>query len=240
MDFKQSLASLGRGKEKPINLLLEIRKVFLFFCFSFLFFFLILSLNQAFGYFRNQLNVFETQARVLKEGLPPVPTPLLTEEKEKVARPEKINFVPTEKPDSLGIPRLSLDVPLVFSKSSQVKEIVKDLLSGVAVYPGSALPGETGRFLVLGHSSPPGFPKIKYYWVFSRLDELQPGDEIFVIFEKKQYRYQVTQKIFLDKGEEIPENLDSSRQPFLYLITCWPPGRDLRRLAVEAVQVLTD
>ena len=224
-------------REKPINLLIEIRKVFLFFCFSFLFFFLILSLNQAFGYFRNQLKVFETQAQVLKEGLPSAST--LSPIAEKESQTEKIKFILTEKPDSLEIPRLSLGVPLIFSKTPDIKEVVKDLLKGVAVYPGSALPGQggAGRMFILGHSSPPGFPKLKYYWVFSKLNDLETGDEIFINFEKKQYRYQVTQKIFLEKGGEIPINENGSQQ-FIYLITCWPPGQDLRRLAVEAV--LTD
>ncbi|MDP2926818.1 MAG: sortase [bacterium] len=220
---------------EPINLLIEIRKIILFFCFSFIFFFLVLSLNQAFNYFRNQLNIFETQAQILKEGLPSTSDVLSSRSGiEASLKPEKIKFVLTEKPDSLEIPRLSLGVPLVFSKMAEVKEVVKDLLRGVAVYPGSDSPGGEGRMFILGHSSPPGWPKLKYYWVFSQLNDLETGDEIFINFENKQYRYQITQKIFLAKGEEIPVNENNSQQ-LIYLITCWPPGQDVRRLAVEAV-----
>jgi LPXTG-site transpeptidase (sortase) family protein len=85
----------------------------------------------------------------------------------------------------------------------------------------------------LGHSAPAGWPKIKYDWVFSRLNELSDGDEIFVYFENKKYTYQFSKKIFLEKGEELPSLLTNSEN-ILVLISCWPPGKDLRRIAVVA------
>ena len=236
MDSKKILASLGRGKEKPINLFVEGKKIFLFFCFSFIFFLAILIVGRSFDFLGKQLAVFEKQAVVLGEGLPATPgvlppTPGVLSPTPGVS---SISGVFTQKENSLEIRKLNLEVPLIFSKVAEIKEVVKDLLKGVAVYPGSGSPGGEGRMFILGHSSPPGFPKLKYYWVFSKLNDLEAGDEILINFENKQYRYLVTKKIFLAKGEEVPVNENSSRQ-FIYLITCWPPGQDLRRLAVEAV-----
>lgn len=227
-------------KKEPVNLLVEIRKIFLFFCLSFVFFFAVFTVGRAFIFLGEQLTVFESQAVVLGEGLPVTPGVLPT------STPD---VFPTSTPDvssstsgvraplkenSLKIQKLEVEVPLIFSKMTEVKEIVKDLLKGAAVYPGSGSPGGEGRMFILGHSSPPGFPKLKYYWVFSKLNDLETGDEIFINFENKQYRYRVTQKMFLAKGQEIPITEDGPLS-VIYLITCWPPGQDVRRLAVEAV-----
>ena len=220
-------------KLAPLNLSELLKKVFLFFCISFVFFFAIFTIGQFFDFLGRQLAIFERQAIVLGEELPITPDVLLSTSGVDAFS----DFVFTQKENSLEIQKLGVEAPIIFSKSANIKEITKDLLRGVAAYPGSNSPGEKGKMFILGHSAPPGFPKLKYYWVFSKLNDLETGDEIFINFENKQYRYQVTQKIFLEKGGEIPVNENGSQQ-FIYLITCWPPGQDVRRLAVEAV--LTD
>jgi sortase (surface protein transpeptidase) len=62
---------------------------------------------------------------------------------------------------------------------------------------------------------------------------LTEKDEIFVHFEHQKYTYYVTKKIFLRKGEEIPQGLTNSEN-MLILLSCWPPGKDYKRIAVEA------
>jgi len=104
----------------------------------------------------------------------------------------------------------------------------------VVLFPGSALPGQKGQTIIEGHSAPPGWPKIKYDWVFSRLNELEKGDEVILNFNHKKLNYYVTQKIFLNSGEEIaPKDLTNSEN-MLILISCWPPGKDIKRIAVMA------
>ena len=153
--------------------------------------------------------------------------------------PEQKEFPLTEKENSLEIQKLGLEVPLVFAESIAIKDMKQDLKSGAVVYPGSNLPGQTGKLIVLGHSSPPGWPKIRYDWVFSKLGNLQLGDEVLINFNRHQYRYQITNKIFLDKGQQIPENNQDSSEQFLYLVTCWPPGKDFKRLVIESEVILT-
>jgi LPXTG-site transpeptidase (sortase) family protein len=149
--------------------------------------------------------------------------------------PKEENFVSVEKEDSLEIPKIEIEAPLIFAQSSEIKEITRDLKNGVVVYPGSDFPGQGGRLTIIGHSAPSGWPKIRYDWIFSKLGELEANDEILINFEKRQYRYQVTKKIFLEKGQPVPEETSQDSKQIVYLITCWPPGRDLRRLAIEAV-----
>lgn len=135
----------------------------------------------------------------------------------------------SEKENIIEIPKIEISAPLVFTK----EDLHGALDTGVVHFPSSVLPGETGQTIILGHSAPPGWPKIKYDWIFSRLNELQEGDSIFIYFNHQEYNYSVIKKIFLDRGEEINNTL-TSFDSVLVLISCWPPGKDYKRIAVEA------
>jgi len=136
------------------------------------------------------------------------------------------------KEDSLEIPKIEVSAPLIFVEDRD--KVYKTLDNGVVHYPDSVLPGEKGQTIILGHSAPPNWPDIKYDDVFSRLNELEEGDEVFVYFDHREYVYSVIKKIFLEKGEEIPENALTNSDNMLVLISCWPPGKDIRRIAVES------
>lgn len=158
-------------------------------------------------------------------------------EKKELPAPLK-NFEPSDKENSLEIPKIEVSVPLVFPENQKEKDLYKLLDKGVVHFPNSALPGEAGQTIILGHSAPPYWPKIKYdWWIFTRLDELEEGDEIFIYFNHQKYTFSVAKKIFLDKGEEVPKLLTSSEN-VLVLISCWPPGKNIRRIAVMAIPYL--
>jgi LPXTG-site transpeptidase (sortase) family protein len=89
--------------------------------------------------------------------------------------------------------------------------------------------------VILGHSAPSGWPKIKHDWVFTDLDKLAPGDTIFIDLNNKQYTYAVKQKTIIKRGEEAPQDGLSADTNVLTLISCWPPGKDYQRIAVQAV-----
>jgi len=123
---------------------------------------------------------------------------------------------------------------MIFIEIAANEDITAGLKDGVVHYSQSALPGENGQTVILGHSAPSGWPKINYDWIFSRLNELNPGDEIFVNYKNREYRYEVIQKYFLKAGEEIPDSDLTNSNSMLVLISCWPPGVNLKRIAVEA------
>lgn len=139
----------------------------------------------------------------------------------------------SEKEDSVEIPKIEMEAPLVFVDSLEAKEIEKGLDLGVVHFSDSVLPGQAGQTIILGHSAPPHWPKIKYYWVFVRLNELVEGDEVYVFFNNRKYEYIVKRKIFLEKGEEISQDLLTDDKNVLLLISCWPPETGERRIAVE-------
>jgi LPXTG-site transpeptidase (sortase) family protein len=137
-----------------------------------------------------------------------------------------------EKEDSIEIPKIKISAPLIIVGKEE--EVKRALDRGVVLWPSSALPGEIGKIIILGHSAPPNWPKIKYDWVFSNLNLLEKGDEIFIYFKKRKYFYRVEDKIFLNRGQELPKT--DPEKSVLFLISCWPPGKDLRRIAVEALK----
>jgi len=140
----------------------------------------------------------------------------------------------TDKQNTLEIPKIGISVPIVFSATSDKNSIMKDLNSGVVYYPGSVYPGQTGQIVILGHSAPPGWPKIKHDWVFTDLEKLSPGDTISIDLNNKQYTYIVKQKTIIQRGAEVPADASSLSNNVLTLISCWPPGKDYQRIAVVA------
>jgi sortase A len=163
------------------------------------------------------------------------------EKKEKEKNEFSVEFlgkVKTEETSSqaiifenkIEIPNIEVSAPIVLAKNE--KEVANQLKKGVVLFPGSAFPGEKGATIILGHSAPPNWPKIMYDWVFTKLQNLKEGDEIFVYFNGKKYKYKVKEKVILKKGQEIPWEDDSENS--LVLISCWPPGKDIKRMAVKA------
>lgn len=154
---------------------------------------------------------------------------------EEVPRDEEVGFsFPfTEKQDCVEVPEIDIYAPIVRPGCSDIDCLKKALDRGAVLHPDSVLPGQQGQTFILGHSASAPWPNIKYDWVFSRLNELEAGDIIIVNFDHQVFTYQVNKKIFLEKGEQIPEH--AAGQSLVYLISCWPPGRDVRRIAVQAV-----
>lgn len=137
----------------------------------------------------------------------------------------------TERGDGILIPGIQIQAPLVLV--SEGEDFKKALDRGVIFYPDTVLPGQEGETVILGHSAPVGWPKIKYDWVFSDINDLKENDEIYVFFNGCQYLYRVQNTYFLEKGEELP-TLSGGNNYFLTLVSCWPPGQDLHRIAVRA------
>jgi LPXTG-site transpeptidase (sortase) family protein len=150
-----------------------------------------------------------------------------------VAKEPKTNS--TNKQNTLEVPKISIEVPIVFSSSAEKTLLTKDLDKGVVYYPGSVYPGQNGQIIILGHSAPPNWPKIKHDWVFTDLNELEIGDVIYIDLNGKQYTYIVKQKKIINRGADVPVLAESADNNVLTLISCWPPGKDYQRIAVQAV-----
>ncbi|MPZ87545.1 MAG: class E sortase [Nitriliruptorales bacterium] len=107
---------------------------------------------------------------------------------------------------------------------------VEDLKRGPGSYPDTAAPGAPGNFAVAGHRTTYGAP-------FFHLDQLAPGDEIFVTDRTGvRYTYRVAQQRVVSPFEVSvlqPDPLGTGR-PTLTLTTCHPRFSAAQRLIVFA------
>jgi len=161
-------------------------------------------------------------------------TAFVVEQKKPVMQGSGVNAVPNKNVQNyLSIPKIGVQAPILFTQSRSQKIFNKLLSLGVLHYPDSALPGSNGTTIVLGHSAPPNWPKIHYDSVFNNLQNLKPGDEIFINFQGKKYKYATTNTFFVKKGQDISPYLTFEKN-MLLLISCWPPGHNLQRIVVRA------
>lgn len=120
----------------------------------------------------------------------------------------------------LQIPKIDVDMAVVEGVG------VEDLKKGPGHYPGSAVPGGKGNFVISGHRTTYGAP-------FFNLNELESGDEITVIDrDRKVWKYIVReQKIVLPTEVSVIARTDDAR---LTLTTCHPRFSAAQRLIIVA------
>lgn len=107
---------------------------------------------------------------------------------------------------------------------------VGDLQRGPGHYPGTALPGQDGNFAIAGHRTTYGAP-------FFNLDDVEPGDRIFVTDRRgKRYTYVVRKQRIVAPSDTWVINRDplGTDNPTLTLTTCHPRFSNRQRLVVFA------
>lgn len=109
-----------------------------------------------------------------------------------------------------------------------------DLRKGPGHYPGSALPGQLGNFVVSGH-------RTTYSAPFNRLGELRAGDKILIDTRDKQYIYRVTgREIVKPSAVEVtaPVPFHPKKRPTekrITLTTCHPKYSAAERMIIFGV-----
>ena len=136
------------------------------------------------------------------------------EKETKLVDPEK------KLPFKISIPKIDMEWTVREGTDSRT------LRQGPGFYIGSTLPGEAGTCLVAGHRTTYGAP-------FSRLDELEEGDEILIeTTGNEEFTYIVTgQEAVLPTDMTVLEN---TSYPSLVLSTCTPKYFATRRLIIYA------
>lgn len=158
-----------------------------------------------------------------------------------VSLPTQANNVSTNQAEVVApenvliISKINANAPLVMEPSQQEANIQKALQNGVVHYAGTAVPGEVGNVVVVGHSSNDWWEPGNYKFVFALLDKLTVGDKIQVNYSSKKYVYEVSNtKVVLPTDLSV---LNQTSEPTLTLITCTPVGTNWKRLIVTAKQV---
>ncbi len=134
---------------------------------------------------------------------------------------------------TISIPKLNIERAKVEINASSLNPD-----KALGHYKGTALPGEIGNSFIYGHSVLPMFYNPKNYkTIFSTLNKLEPGDEIFVEYNGTMLTYVVEDKKVVPTKDVKP--LQEVKPKFLNestltLMTCTPPGTRLKRLLVTA------
>jgi LPXTG-site transpeptidase (sortase) family protein len=135
----------------------------------------------------------------------------------------------------LSIPSISVNAPVVYEPSMAEWKIQIALRSGPDHLGSSALPGQKGNVVIVGHSSGQLWAPGNYKFVFTLLDRVEPTNLIFLDYNGVRYIYRVTSTEVIN-----PSNF-SVIQPTadleLTLITCTPVGTSKNRFVVHAHQI---
>lgn len=151
--------------------------------------------------------------------------------------------VATHDSPYLMIPKLNVEVPVVFGSKTDVSSMNVAMSNGVANFsvPGaSAKPGEIGNFVISGHSAGNVYQNTNYKFIFSGLPRLVEGDLIYMDYEGVRYTYKLIGTMIVDPSDVnslVRIANDNPDKPLITLLTCYPLGTSKQRYIVYAEQI---
>lgn len=151
-------------------------------------------------------------------------------------------YDPDDRGDSMlmvgvEIEKIGVRVPMVWSKTEDDREMLKDLENGIAHFARTATPGQSGNMIISGHSSNYIWAKGDYNHIFKNLNDLEKGDMVTVRTVQKNgraisYKYVVTDKFVAYPDDE--RIFAETKNSTLTLTTCWPIGTTFKRAIIKA------
>jgi len=142
-------------------------------------------------------------------------------------------FTTTYKPEGTRPTEFFITVPKLEIKDARVLIDSLRFDKSLAHFPGSALPGEVGNSFITGHSVLPQFADPKNYWaIFTKLSDLEIGDNVYVEISGQKLSFVVQYAKIVDSRDLSVLLPISATGRNLTLMTCVPPGTNLKRLVV--------
>ncbi|MFA6296445.1 MAG: sortase [Patescibacteria group bacterium] len=161
-------------------------------------------------------------------------TDFLINKKTKIKKVTKILNHKSYENNTLIIPNLGISVPIKFIKNQNENIILENLKKGIVHFPYTAKPNKIGNSVYIGHSSNYLWNRGEYNSIFSNLNQIKKDDLIFIAFKNKLYKYKTFQTFYISPSDL--EIFNQTNNKIITLLTCWPPGTTLSRLAVQAKQ----
>ncbi len=135
------------------------------------------------------------------------------------------------------IPKINLDIPVVYDQPSVEEAKVQAALERGAVhYADTAVPGQPGNNVLVGHSSNNILNNGKYKFAFVLINRLEINDTFVLHYQSQRYIYRVYNKKIV-KPTEVSVLGAAAKSHTTTLITCDPPGTATNRLIVQAEQI---
>lgn len=149
------------------------------------------------------------------------------------------NAVISHDPEVI-IPAINVEAPVVYGVDTiNEAAIAKALENGVVHYADTAVPGQDGNIVIVGHSSSNIFNVGKYKFAFVLLSRLSVGDTFFLQKDGKRYTYQIYKKEVI-KPTDVSVLNPTDKLAIATLITCDPPGTNLNRMVIIGEQISPD
>lgn len=140
-------------------------------------------------------------------------------EEEKAAR-EKENYIQKYMEGVLKIDKIKFSQPILKGATKENMKI------SVASIENTGKAGEIGNYAIAGHRSR------TFGRNFNRLEEVEAGDTVKVDSGDNQYKYTVTEKLYV-KPEEVWVLYSNGKDKEITLITCHPMNNPTQRLIIK-------
>ncbi len=147
--------------------------------------------------------------------------------------------VPVSQEPKLIIPKINVDVPIVYDTKPDQASQMKAMERGIAWFgiPGAnSRPGQVGNTVLSGHSSNDLVDPGDFKFIFARLQQLEISDTFYLNYEGTRYTYSIT-KTEVVRPTDVHKLIYETDKPVVTLITCVPVGTARDRLLVTAEQV---
>ena len=143
--------------------------------------------------------------------------------------PTTVNGLHKRPAVDLGDPLGQLSIPAIGAEWVFVSGISADELRlGPGHFPDTPLPGEQGNMALAGHRTTHGAP-------FSRIDEIDPGDEIILTTPTGEHRYISVGTAIVGPADYSEISTQWATIPTLSLVSCHPKYSTRQRIVVHAV-----
>ena len=151
-----------------------------------------------------------------------------------IQEPDGFSYFATDyKPHGKRPKAFLISIPRLKVKDATVKVDNLNFYQNLSHFPGSALPGEVGNSFITGHSVlPQFFDPENYKTIFTKLSDLEVGDDIFAKVGDKTYHYTVQYSKIVDPHDMSVLSPIAANSQNLTLMTCVPPGTSTKRLVV--------
>lgn len=155
----------------------------------------------------------------------------------------KVIMKPVDTDFSVVIPKIRANAKVIKDVDPYDSYVYQMALTqGVAHAKGTTTPDEEGNVFLFAHSSDNFYNANRYNSVFYLLHRVEEGDNFYIIYEGKIYKYWITEKSIVEAGDVDYFSGGSrayDKPQTATLMTCWPPGTTLKRLVLvgELVEV---
>jgi sortase A len=148
---------------------------------------------------------------------------------------------PADTTPKIRIPKINVEIPIVYDvASTDEKDFQVALDKGVAHYPSTVMPGQSGNAAFFGHSSNNIFNPGSYKFAFVLLHELEVKDNFYLTYNDKLYSYEVVSKQIVKPTDIGVLGPVEGQVATATLITCDPPGTSNNRLVIVGKQTDPD